>query len=85
MIGVSLMILGIDVAIIAGVLIFLSLEGFDSSEETRLAFITANIVFPFALSAIIALTKFNKLSIRLLVAGFINLIIAVILIVLMRS
>jgi hypothetical protein len=34
-------ILGVNVAVIAGVLIFLSLEGFEISEQTQISLITA--------------------------------------------
>ena len=83
----SIDILQINVAVIAGVLIFLSLEGFEGSEETQVTLVTANIVFPFAISSIVSLTKsikYNKLGIRMMVAGFINLIISVILIAIMK-
>jgi hypothetical protein len=77
-------IVGIDVAIITGVLIFLSLEGFVGAEEAQITLITANIVFPFAISAIAILFQFNKFGIRFTIAGFVNLMISVILIALMR-
>ena len=77
-------ILGINVAVIAGVLIFLSLEGFDKSEEAQINLITANIVFPFAISAIATLLNFKQFGIRFMIAGFVNLMVSIILIVLMR-
>jgi len=77
-------ILGINVAVIAGVLIFLSLEGFEQSEETQINLITANIVFTFAISAIATLLKYNAFGIRFMIAGFVNLMISIILIVLLR-
>ncbi len=77
-------ILGINVAVIAGVLIFLSLEGFEESEETQISVVTANIVFPFAISAIVTLIKFNKFGIRLMIAGFVNLMVSIVLIAFMR-
>ena len=72
-------ILHIDVAIIAGVLIFLSLEGI---KQTDITIITANIVFPFAMSAIVVLAKHTKFGTRFMIAGFINLIVSIILLTL---
>jgi hypothetical protein len=77
-------ILGINVAVITGVLIFLSLEGFDPNEQSQINLITANIVFHFAISAIATLLKFRLFGIRFMIVGFVNLMISVILIVLMR-
>jgi YVTN family beta-propeller protein len=78
-------ILGIDGAIIAGVLIFLSLtEGFDITEQTQITIITANIVFPFAISAILAILNHEKYATRFMIGGFINLILSVILIAIMK-
>ena len=74
-------ILQIDVAIIAGVLIFLSLEG---SEQFNIFIITANIVFPFATSAIVVLCKYTQFGTRLMIAGFINLIVSIILLTRIR-
>jgi YVTN family beta-propeller protein len=78
-------ILGINAAVIAGVLIFLSLtEGFDVTEQTQITIITANIVFPFAISAILAILNHEKFATRFMIGGFINLIISVILIAIMK-
>jgi YVTN family beta-propeller protein len=78
-------ILSIDGGIIAGVLIFLSLtEGFDVTEQTQITIITANIVFPFAISAILAILNHEKYATRFMIGGFINLIISVILIAVMK-
>lgn len=66
-------ILHVNAAIIAGVLIFLSLEGSNENVETRITLITANIVFPFAISTIAALTNHPIFGIRLMVSDFINL------------
>jgi YVTN family beta-propeller protein len=78
-------ILSINGAIIAGVLIFLSLtEGFDVTEQTQITIITANIVFPFAISAILAILNHEKFATRFMIGGFINLIISVILIAIMK-
>jgi hypothetical protein len=70
----------VNASIIAGVLIFLSLEGFDAPRQTQVTFITANIVFPFPISIIASLVNYNKFAMRLMIAGFINLMISVILI-----
>jgi hypothetical protein len=78
-------VITINASVIAGVLVFLSiLEGFERTQQTQISFITANIVFPFAISAILAITKRYDFALRLMVAGFINLMISVILIALMR-
>jgi hypothetical protein len=78
-------ILHVNAAIIAGVLIFLSLEGSDKNVETRITLITANIVFPFAISTLAALTNHPTFSIRLMVSGFINLMISIILIAFIKT
>jgi YVTN family beta-propeller protein len=79
-------IVGIDASIIVGVLFFLTIsEGFNISEQTQITLVTVNIIFPFAISAILAVIKQDKeYATRLMIAGFINLIISVILISLMR-
>ena len=65
---------------IAGVLILLTLQGLKGIAQIQLTVITASIVFPFAISAIFAVTKKEGLATRLMIAGFINLMISVILI-----
>jgi YVTN family beta-propeller protein len=78
-------ILTIDATVIIGVLIFLSFsEGFEVSEQYQINIITASIVFPFAISAIIGVTKTERFATRLMIAGFINLMISVILIAIMK-
>ena len=77
-------LLQINVAIIAGVLIFLSLEGFSASQKAEVSLITANTVFPFAISTIASLISYQKFAMRMTIAGFINLIISVILIAQMK-
>jgi hypothetical protein len=77
-------ILTIDATVIIGVLIFLSFEGFDPSEQYQINIITASIVFPFAISAIMGVTKTEKIATRLMIAGFINLMISVILIAILK-
>src|SRR5215212_929382 len=78
-------IITIDATVIIGVLIFLSLtEGFELSEQYQINVITASIVFPFAISAIIGVTRREKFATRLMIAGFINLMISVILIAIMK-
>jgi YVTN family beta-propeller protein len=78
-------IITINASVIAGVLVFLSiLEGFKENEQSQISFITATIVFPFAISAVLAITRREKFAIRLMIAGFINLMISVTLIALMR-
>jgi YVTN family beta-propeller protein len=74
-------ILTIDATVIIGVLLFLTLtEGFETSEQYQINIITASIVFPFAISAIIGVTKHEGFATRLMIAGFINLMISVVLI-----
>lgn len=81
------LIIPVNGAIIAGALILLTLTsanvgGISSSQRT---FITANIIFPFAISAIVALVGTEKLvtfrlfEVRLMIAGFINLMISILL------
>jgi YVTN family beta-propeller protein len=78
-------IITVDATVIIGVLIFISFsEGFEISEQTQISIITANIVFPFAISAVLAVRNYDKFAIRLMIAGFINLMISVILIAIMR-
>ena len=77
-------IIGIDTGVITGTLVFLSLSGFQQS-FAQITFLTANIVFPFAISIIVALTGYTKFSVPLIVAGFINLMIAIVLIAFLKS
>jgi DNA-binding beta-propeller fold protein YncE len=78
-------IITVDATVIIGVLIFLSFSGgFEKSEQTQIGIITANIVFPFAISAVLAVRNYDKFATRLMIAGFINLMISVVLIALMR-
>jgi YVTN family beta-propeller protein len=78
-------IVTIDATVLVGVLIFLTVtEGFDPSEQYQINVITASIVFPFALSAIIGVTRREKLATRLMIAGFLNLMISTILIAVMK-
>jgi hypothetical protein len=79
-------IIGINASVIVGVLIFFTLsEGFESSEQNQISMITAYIIIPFTISVIMALTNHEKLSTRLMIAGFLNLIISTILIVVMKA
>ena len=77
----------IDASVIAGVIVFLTLGGLQLTEESQVTMITASIIFPFALSAMVAVLskQAHRLAIRLMVAGFINLAISVILVVLIKS
>jgi YVTN family beta-propeller protein len=78
-------IITIDASVVVGVLIFLSLsDGFAMSEQTQITIITANIVFPFAISAVVAVRNHEKFAISLMIAGFINLMISILLIALMK-
>jgi len=72
-------IIGFNAAIITGALILLTLQGFKGTIQTQITIITASIVFPFALSAIFAITNKERLPTRLMIAGLINLMISVIL------
>jgi YVTN family beta-propeller protein len=96
-------ILQIDASVIVGVLILLSLTGI-SLNRSQMNIITANIIFPFAISAILTLVNrkhednykvekmssessqvsnisqnSNTLGVKLMVAGFVNLIVSLIL------
>jgi YVTN family beta-propeller protein len=74
-------ILTIDATVLIGVLVFLSLtEGFETSEQYQINIITASIVFPFAISAIVGVARREGFATRLMIAGFINLMISVMLI-----
>jgi YVTN family beta-propeller protein len=73
-------ILGVDSAVIAGVLILLTLSGFAGSEQAQLGIITVTIIFPFAISGISMLLGKKEFSVRMMNAGFIYLIITVILV-----
>ena len=78
-------VIAIDASIIVGVLFFLTIsEGFAISEQTQITIVTANIVFPFAISAVLEVINREKFAMRLMVAGFINLMVSVILIAIMR-
>ena len=78
-------ILTIDATVIIGVLIFLTFsEGFEASQRSQINIMTASIVFPFAISAIIGITRNEKFATRLMIAGFINLMISVMLIAIMK-
>ena len=78
-------IMTIDASVIVGVLFFLTIsEGFDISEQTQITIVTAQIIFPFAISAIVAIINHERFATRLMIAGFINLMISVILIAIMR-
>jgi YVTN family beta-propeller protein len=87
-------IITIDASVIVGVLIFINFtQGFVFAQRTEITMITENIVipiitaiilFPFAISAIVAVRKYDNFAIRLMIAGFINLMISIVLIALMR-
>lgn len=78
-------LIGINASVIVGVLIFFTLsEGFASSEQSQISMITAYIIIPFTISVITALNNYEKLSMRLMIAGFLNLIISTVLIVIMK-
>jgi DNA-binding beta-propeller fold protein YncE len=78
-------IITIDASVIVGVLIFITFtQGFDIAEQTQITMITANIVFPFAISAVVAVRNYDEFATRLMIAGFINLMISIILIAIMR-
>jgi YVTN family beta-propeller protein len=78
-------IIGIDGSIIVGILFFLTVtEGFEQHEQNEITLITASVIFPFALSVIMAIINRENLATKLTLAGFINLIISIILIVIMK-
>jgi hypothetical protein len=77
--GNTTFIIEIDAAVITGTLILISLQGIDLP---RITGITATIVFPFAISVIVTLIHKEKLGTRLMIAGFINLMISIVLLAL---
>jgi YVTN family beta-propeller protein len=74
----------IDASVIVGVLVFLSLEGFSKSQQTQVTLVTANIVFPFAISAIFSVVNHLAFGTRLMVAGFVNLMVSIIIITIIK-
>lgn len=70
-------ILTIDGSVIVGVLILLSLQG----SRPQLTEITASIVFPFAISVIVVLMKFYQIGKKLIITGFVNLMISIIILI----
>jgi YVTN family beta-propeller protein len=73
-------ILTIDGSIIAGVLILLSLQQ-TVFEVKQLTLITADILFPFASSAILALAKKSLIAKRFALAGCMNFMVSIILLI----
>ena len=63
---------------IVGVLILLTVAGV--AGKISLPTVTANIRFPFAISAVAATLQASKLGTRLMIAGFVYLIVAMIII-----
>jgi YVTN family beta-propeller protein len=84
-------ILTTDASVIVGVLIFLTFtQGLEIAPQTQIntnssnivfSLITAIIVFPFAISAVVTMRNYDKFAIRLMIVGFINLMTGIILIV----
>jgi hypothetical protein len=74
----------IDASVIVGVLVFLSLEGFSKSQQTQVTLVTANIVFPFAISAIFSVVNHLAFGTRMMVAGFVNLMVSIIIITIIK-
>ncbi len=78
-------ILEVDGAVIAGALILLTLTSTVGIITSQRTFITADIVFPFAISGIVALigikegSRFQLFEVRLMIAGFVNLMISILL------
>jgi YVTN family beta-propeller protein len=67
-------IIQIDASVIVGILFLLSLTAIDRSQLTG---ITASIIFPFAISAVAVLIKHRNFGTKLMITGFINLIISI--------
>ena len=78
----------IDASVIVGALILLTLTNTTDSSihvadqaqlyvRNTINIITADIVFPFAISAIVALIRNKNLAIKLMVTGFINLMVSI--------
>jgi YVTN family beta-propeller protein len=87
-------IITIDASVIVGVLIFLTFtQGLGIDKQTQIntnssnivfSLITAIIVFPFAISAVVTMRNYDKFAVRLMIVGFINLMIGIFLIVALR-
>jgi hypothetical protein len=86
-------IITIDATVIVGVLIFLTFTQVGIAEQTQITMtrtnilfpmITAIVIFPFTISAVVTVRNHDKFAIRLMIAGFIDLMISIILIVVMR-
>jgi hypothetical protein len=77
-------LLSIDGSIIVGVLIFLTLgpgESAQGNEFYQTAILTSTIVFPFAISALVTLTKGSvELGIKFAIPGFIYLMVSIVMI-----
>ena len=79
-------ILTVDASVIAGVLIFLTVASseklFSPEVILRVGIMTASIVFPFAIAAVITLIKGNieHIGIKFMISGFVYLMTSVILI-----
>jgi hypothetical protein len=77
----------IDGAVIAGTLVLLTLTTTSNGgiNRSQITFIAADIIFPFAISAIVAVLRINEhgtfhgLETRLMIAGFVNLMVSIIL------
>ena len=46
-------------------------QGFNKSKQSEITIITANIVLPFAISALLGIINRDKFAMRLVIAGFI--------------
>lgn len=78
-------LLAVDASVIAGVLIFLTVgssEIFSGNAIQQIGILTASIVFPFAIAAILTLSKgqVELYGVKFMIAGFIYLMVSVILI-----
>ena len=76
-------LLTINSTIIIGVLVFLTLSGFEGREK-EITVITSLIVIPFAISGITAIFKLSGVGTIMVFAGLINLMIAIIMLVILQ-
>jgi hypothetical protein len=81
----SSLVIQVDAAVIAGALILLTLTNLNGINSSQRTIITADIIFPFAISAIVALidknekSRFYLFEMKLMIAGFANLMISILL------
>jgi hypothetical protein len=79
-------IITIDASVIVALLIFIFTKAFEIAQQGQITIFAGTIVFivfPFVISAVATLRNHDKFAIRLMIAGFINSMIPIILIAVM--